>query len=312
MTQFAMLFPGQGSQSVGMLTELAAVHPEIRATFSEAGEVLGINLWRLANEGPLEELNRTELTQPALLAAGIAVWRAWSAVGGPAPAIMAGHSLGEYTALVAAGAISFADAVKVIAVRGQLMQSAVPEGEGSMAAILGLNDELVEAICREAAEGQVVAPANYNSPGQLVIAGHATAVERAMRKCLDAGAKRAMVLPVSVPSHSELMGSAAAGLKDVLAGIEIRGPRVPVLHNIDIEPRNEPDRIRAALVAQLSAPVRWTATIEAIVGRDILHMAECGPGRVLCGLGRRIEKKVSWVALDQPGQIESTSAEWEA
>jgi [acyl-carrier-protein] S-malonyltransferase len=310
MTQFAMLFPGQGSQSVGMLAELAAVRPEIRATFSEAGEVLGIDLWRLVSEGPAEELNRTELTQPAMLAGGIAVWRAWVAAGGPVPSIMAGHSLGEYSALVAAGAIDFADALKVVAARGRLMQSAVPDGEGAMAAILGLDDELVEAICREAAEGQVVAPANYNSPGQLVIAGHATAVERAMHKCRDAGAKRAMVLPVSVPSHSELMKSAAEELGDVLAGIEIRTPRVAVLHNIDVESRSEPDEIRAALIGQMSAPVRWTATIQAIVSRDILHMAECGPGRVLCGLGRRIEKKVGWVALEQPDQLESTSAEW--
>ncbi len=310
MTQFAMLFPGQGSQSLGMLTDLAARHTEIRNSFVEAGDALDIDLWRLVCEGPAEELNRTELTQPAMLAAGVAVWRVWVAQGGAIPAVMAGHSLGEYTALVAAGSVDFSDALKVVAARGRLMQSAVPEGQGAMAAILGLDDDLVEAICREAAEGQVVAPANYNSPGQLVIAGHVTAIERAMYKCREAGAKRAMILPVSVPSHSELMQGAAEGLKEVLDAIDIRPPQVAILHNVDVDEHRQPGAIRAALTGQLSAPVRWTATIQAIIGRDIMRMAECGPGRVLCGLGRRIEKRVEWVALEQPGQIESTSAEW--
>ena len=310
MTDFALLFPGQGSQSVGMLADLAGVHDDVRKTFVEAGDVLGVDLWQLICEGPAEELNRTELTQPAMLAAGVAVWRVWRGLGGPQPKIMAGHSLGEYSALVAAGALDFDAAVTVVSERGRLMQAAVPEGEGAMAAILGLDDEVVEAICREAAEGQIVAPANYNSPGQLVIAGESTAVERAMHKCRDAGAKRAMVLPVSVPSHSELMKPAAEGLAAVLENVEVRAPNVPVLHNIDMQARTEPDEIRAALVSQLYSAVRWTGTIQAIVAADVMQMAECGPGRVLCGLGRRIERKAQWAPLEQPDLMEKTLAEW--
>jgi [acyl-carrier-protein] S-malonyltransferase len=306
MTEFAMMFPGQGSQSVGMLADLAETRPEVRETFREAGEALGLDLWQLARRGPADELNRTELTQPAMLAGGIAVWRAWRALGGPMPAVMAGHSLGEYSALVAAEAIDFADAIRIVSRRGQLMQSAVPAGEGAMAAILGLDDEVVEAICREAQEGQVVAPANYNSPGQLVIAGDAAAVERAMHKCRDAGAKRAMVLPVSVPSHCALMDPAGRSLVDVLAETDIRSPKVPILHNVDVAEHAEPGAIREALVRQLSAPVRWTATVQALAGRGIGQMAECGPGRVLSGLGRRIDRAVTWVALEQPGLIEQT------
>jgi [acyl-carrier-protein] S-malonyltransferase len=310
MTDFALLFPGQGSQSVGMLADLAGVHADVRKTFAEAGDALGVNLWQLICEGPAEELNRTELTQPAMLAAGVAVWRVWRDLGGPQPKIMAGHSLGEYSALVAAGALDFDAAVTVVSERGSLMQAAVPEGEGAMAAILGLDDEVVEAICREAAEGQIVAPANYNSPGQLVIAGESTAVERAMHKCQDAGAKRAMVLPVSVPSHSELMKPAAEGLAAVLENVEVRAPNVPVLHNIDMQARTDPDEIRAALVGQLYSAVRWTGTIQAIVSAGVMHMAECGPGRVLCGLGRRIERKAKWAPLEQPDPMETTLAEW--
>lgn len=308
MTEIAILFPGQGSQSVGMLSELADSRPEIEQTFAEAGDVLGIDLWQLVSQGPAEELNRTELTQPAMLAAGIALWRAWRASGGPLPTLMAGHSLGEYAALVAAEAMHFGDALRVVSRRGQLMQSAVPEGEGAMAAILGLDDELVEAICREAEEGQVVAPANYNSPGQLVIAGASNAVERAMHKCRDAGAKRVMVLPVSVPSHCALMIPAGEALAEILAGIDIRSPVVPVLHNVDVAEHNDPIAIRDALVRQMSSPVRWTATVQAIAGRGVSQMIECGPGRVLSGLGRRIDRNGRWSALEQPGVIEETIA----
>lgn len=226
------------------------------------------------------------------------------------PAVMAGHSLGEYSALVAAGALDFADAIRIVSRRGQLMQSAVPEGQGAMAAILGLDDEVVEAICREAEEGQVVAPANYNSPGQLVIAGESNAVERAMHKCRDAGAKRAMVLPVSVPSHCALMKPAGKALAELLAQIEIKTPAVPILHNVDVAEHAGPDAIRAALVAQLSAPVRWTATVQAIAARGLSQMAECGPGRVLSGLGRRIDRATSWAAFEQPGVIESCIEQW--
>jgi [acyl-carrier-protein] S-malonyltransferase len=311
MTEFAMLFPGQGSQSVGMLAELAADCPEVQATFSEAGEVLDMDLWTLVAQGPAEELNRTELTQPAMLAGGIAVWRVWQRMGGRSPRLLAGHSLGEYAALVAAQAMDFAEAVQVVAERGRLMQAAVPAGEGAMAAILGLADDVVEAICREAAEDQVVAPANYNSPGQLVIAGDASAVERAMHKCRDAGAKRAMVLPVSVPSHCELMRSAADGLAVALDGVEIRSPQIPVLHNVDVQPRQTPEEIRQALIKQMSSPVRWTETIQAIAANEVELMAECGPGRVLSGLGRRIERAVRWAPLEQIDLIKSTIADLE-
>ncbi len=312
MTNFAMLFPGQGSQSVGMLAELAGERPEVCETFEQAGQALEMDLWRLVNDGPAEQLDRTELTQPAMLTAGIAVWRVWQALGGPRPAMMAGHSLGEYAALVAAGAMDFPDAVRVVSVRGRLMQSAVPAGHGAMAAVLGLEDEVVEAICREACEDQVVAPANYNSPGQLVIAGHSAAVERAMHKCRDAGAKRAMILPVSVPSHSALMKPAADGLAEVLAGIEMRAPELPVLHNIDCQARTGPDEIRAALVGQMSAPVRWTETVQAMAGAGVKRLAECGPGRVLSGLTRRIDRSLSCVSLHQVSQMESLMGELES
>jgi [acyl-carrier-protein] S-malonyltransferase len=312
MTTLAMLFPGQGSQSVGMLAELAAERREVRDTFEEAGQALETDLWKLISEGPGEDLDRTELTQPAMLAGGIAIWRVWQALGGPMPVALAGHSLGEYSALVAAQALDFSDAIKVVSRRGQLMQSAVPAGVGAMAAILGLEDEVVEAICRESCEDQVVAPANYNSPGQLVIAGHSAAVERAMHKCRDAGAKRAMTLPVSVPSHSRLMEPAAAGLAEVLAAVEIAAPRVPVLHNIDCQPRKTPEEIRKALIGQLSAPVRWTGTIQAMSSAGIRHLAECGPGRVLAGLARRIDRKLPCASLLQVSQFESLIAELES
>lgn len=308
MTQFAMLFPGQGSQSVGMLAGLHEQHAVVRRTFEEAGEVLGRDLWQLVAEGPEQELNRTELTQPALLAAGIAVWRTWQALDGPQPARMAGHSLGEYSALVAAGAMDFATAVGVVAERGRQMQAAVPDGKGAMAAILGLDDEAVEAICREVAEDQVVAPANYNSPGQLVIAGDAAAVERAMHKCGEAGARKAMILPVSVPSHSSLMQPAADVMTEVLEEVEIRTPAIPVVHNHDVAEHNDPDEIRLALVRQLCSPVRWTASMRRLVDSGIMHLAECGPGRVLCGLGRRIERAAEWIPLEPVGAIEDAIA----
>lgn len=305
MSELALLFPGQGSQSVGMLAELASVHPQVQETFEQAGQVLAVDLWQLISEGPAEDLNRTELTQPAMLAGGVAVWRVWQALDGPVPAAMAGHSLGEYTALVAAGALAFEDAVRVVAERGRLMQEAVPEGDGAMAAVLGLDDEVVAAICREAAEGQVVTPANYNSPGQIVIAGDSAAVERAMHKCRDAGAKRAMILPVSVPSHSPLMRSAAESLAHILADVEIHAPGIPVIHNVDVDSHDQADAIRQSLVTQMYSPVRWTETVQALTARGILVMAECGPGRVLSGLGRRIDRSVKWMPLDQPDLIDS-------
>lgn len=310
MSEFAMLFPGQGSQSVGMLSALAERHDIVRETFHQAGDILETDLWTLVSEGPEDELNRTELTQPAILAGAIAAWRIWRAHDGPNPARLAGHSLGEYSALVVAGAIDFDSAIKVVAERGRQMQAAAPAGQGAMAAILGLEDEVVEAICQEVAEDQVLAPANYNSPGQIVIAGEAAAIERAIHKCTEAGARRAVVLPVSVPSHCRLMQPAAEAMKEVLEHTEIRTPEIPVIHNCDVTTHQDPDEIRSALVSQLSSPVRWTESVRAITDSGIMRLAECGAGRVLCGLGRRIERSAEWVALDQPDAIETTVEKW--
>lgn len=310
MTEFAMLFPGQGSQSVGMLSELAEHRDEIRDTYREAGDVLDIDLWRLVSEGPEEELNRTELTQPAILAGGVGVWRAWTRLGGAAPARLAGHSLGEYTALVVAGALEFADAVKLVAERGRRMQDAVPGGAGAMAAVLGLEDEVVEAICREVAEDQVVVPANYNSPGQIVIAGHAAAIERALHKCSEAGARRAVRLPVSVPSHSPLMQPAAEAMRGILADTTISRPAIEVIHNADVAPHAEPEAIRDALLRQLTHPVRWTETVRGICKAGIMDLMECGPGRVLCGLGRRIDRQARWLGLEKPETLEEAADKW--
>lgn len=304
MTQFAMLFPGQGSQSVGMLAEMAQRHDLVRTTFDQAGEVLGVGLWKLVSEGPARELDRTELTQPAVLAAAIALWRVWESLGAARPVRLAGHSLGEYSALVAAGSIGFETAVALVAERGRQMQAAVPEGQGAMAAVLGLDDEVVAAICREVAEDQVVVPANFNSPGQIVIAGDAAAVERALHKCTEAGARRAVRLPVSVPSHSPLMAPAAEAMREVLERTEIRAPSIPVVHNCDVAAHDDPDAIRAALVGQLTSPVRWTESVRSICDAGIMELAECGPGRVLCGLGRRIERQAGWIALEQPDALE--------
>ncbi|MDZ7789977.1 MAG: ACP S-malonyltransferase [Xanthomonadales bacterium] len=308
MTDFALLFPGQGSQSVGMLAGLADKHERVRQTFAQAGDVLDTDLWKLVREGPEEELNRTELTQPAVLAGAVAVWRVWQDLGGPVPARLAGHSLGEYSALVVAGSLDFETAVALVAERGRQMQAAVPEGVGAMAAILGLDDEVVAAICREVAEDQVVVPANHNSPGQIVIAGNAAAVERALHKCSEAGARRAVKLPVSVPSHSPLMEPAAEAMREILADTEIRRPAVPVVQNCDVATHDDVDAIREALVRQLTSPVRWTETVRAIGEAGIMHFAECGPGRVLCGLGRRIERQASWVGLDSPDTLEEAIA----
>ncbi len=310
MSQFAFVFPGQGSQSVGMLAGLAEQYPEVFQTFREASEVMHIDLWKLVCDGPVESLNQTQITQPVMLAADIAVWRVWQSLDGPTPAMVAGHSLGEYAALVAAEAMEFNDAVAVVSERGRLMQAAVPEGNGAMAAILGLDDELVEAICREVAEGQIVAPANYNSPGQLVIAGEASAVERAMHKCMDAGARRTTVLPVSVPSHCELMRPAADRLGQQLEKVNIRTSAIPVLHNVDIQSHNKPENIRQALVRQMSSPVRWTGTIQAMAKQGVICLGECGPGRVLAGLGRRINKDLSFIALEQPEALARCAVEW--
>lgn len=306
MTHSAVVFPGQGSQSVGMLAEMHAASERIAQTFAEASDAIGRDLWQLASAGPGDELNQTRWTQPVMLAADIALWREYRARGGELPLAMAGHSLGEYAALVAAGALEFTDAVRVVHARGELMQQAVAEGEGAMAAILGLDDEVVERICGDT-EGSVVA-ANYNSPGQVVIAGSRISVERAVERCRQAGARRAMLLPVSVPAHSPLMEPAAAGLAAALAEVPIRAPQCPVLHNRDLKPHSEPEEIRQALVEQLTYPVPWTETVRELRGRGATRFLECGPARVLAGLGRRIDRDAEWIALESPDGMQQAVA----
>jgi [acyl-carrier-protein] S-malonyltransferase len=284
--KLAMMFPGQGSQSVGMLAGLGAAEPVVRETFAEASAVLGYDLWALCQEGPEERLSDTERTQPAMLAAGVSVWRAWSRRGGAAPSMLAGHSLGEYSALVAAGALEFESAIALVRFRGEAMQRAVPAGAGAMAAILGLDDAVIEAACREAEQGEVVQPVNYNAPGQLVIAGAASAVARAIEACKARGAKRAVLLPVSVPSHSTLMQPAAESLRERLRELAFRAPAVRV-YSFDAGLYTDADSIRDGLYRQLFNPVRWSAIVAAMIGEGATQMVECGPGKVLAGLARR-------------------------
>jgi [acyl-carrier-protein] S-malonyltransferase len=306
---FAFVFPGQGSQSVGMLGALSAAQPAVQATFAQASEVLGYDLWQLTSAGPAEDLNATERTQPAMLAAGVATWRTWQARGGALPTLVSGHSLGEFTALVCAGALDFAPAIALVRCRGELMQAAVPAGSGAMAAILGLDDAAVEAACREAAQGEVVEPANYNSPGQVVIAGAAAAVQRAIGAAKARGAKRAVLLPVSVPSHSSLMQGAAVRLQERLAALEVRVPKIRYLSAVDARPHEDPQEIRALLVRQLSSPVRWSQTLSAL-SAGLAQVIECGPGKVLTGLNRRIEKRadLTFLALEDPASLDAALA----
>jgi [acyl-carrier-protein] S-malonyltransferase len=283
----AFLFPGQGSQSVGMMNGLSQ-HPEVRQTFDEASAALGEDLWKLVTEGPVETLNQTTYTQPAMLAADIATWRVYLGQGGTMPAVMAGHSLGEIAALVAAGALYFADAVKLTRFRAEAMQNAVPEGVGAMAAVLGLDDGAVRAVCAEAAQGEVLEPVNLNSPGQVVIAGNKAAVERGMTLAKEKGAKRALPLPVSVPSHSSLMKPAADKFRAYLESVNLRVPSMPVLQNADVQAFTDPAAIKDALARQLHSPVRWVETVQALAGQGIERCVECGPGKVLAGLVKRI------------------------
>lgn len=305
----AFVFPGQGSQSVGMLAELAESYPVVKQTYEEASAVLGYDLWKLVSEGPAEELNQTDITQPALLAAGIAVWRVWQEKGGLQPDILAGHSLGEYTALVASGAIDFADGIALVAERGKYMQEAVPAGEGGMAAILGLEDARVIEICEQAAEGEVVSAVNFNSPGQVVIAGQAAAVDRAMELAKEAGAKRALKLAVSAPSHCALMQPAAERLAEKLASIEIQSPSIPVINNADVTMPSDADEIRNALVRQLHSPVRWVESVEKMSADGVDRLIECGPGKVLVGLNKRIVKTMSAAAIFDNATLDAALAE---
>lgn len=299
----AIVFPGQGSQAAGMQAALAEEYPEIRETYREASDQLGFDLWELVQEGPAEGVNETVVTQPAMLTAGVGAWRAWRKAGGATPGYMAGHSLGEYSALTCAGALPFADAVRLVARRAELMQAAVPAGEGAMAAILGLDDDVVVSVCRGAAEGEVVSAVNFNSPGQVVIAGHRAAVERASEQAKAVGAKRAMLLSVSVPAHCDLMRPAAAEFAAALAGIDFAVPSIPVVNNVDVELYDSPARIRDGLARQLYSPVQWTATIRYLVERGASFLLEAGPGKVLTGLARRIDRSVPAGCLDSPAAL---------
>ena len=299
----AFVFPGQGSQSLEMQDELAERFPEVKATYAEASEQLGYDLWQLAQEGPKEKLDETVVTQPVMMTAGFAGWRVWQNAGGETPALLAGHSLGEYTALVCAGVIEFPDAIRLIRRRAELMQQAVPAGDGAMAAILGLDDETVLSVCRDAEEGQVVQAVNFNTPGQVVIAGARSAVERAAELATSAGARRALLLNVSVPAHSDLMRPAAEELAEALAATNLMAPSIPVISNVDVVPYETVEQIRDGLRRQLHSPVRWAETIEFMIEDGITKVVECGPGKVLAGLNRRIDRGLSSKCLDSPAAL---------
>jgi [acyl-carrier-protein] S-malonyltransferase len=306
----AFVFPGQGSQSIGMMSALAKVSPAIEATFAEASAVLGYDLWRRCQEGPPEALNATECTQPAMLTAGIATYRLWRERGGAVPPLMAGHSLGEFTALVAAGVLDFATAVGLVKYRGELMQTAVPEGLGAMAAILGLEDIDVEAVCEEASADEVVEAVNFNGPGQVVIAGHAAAVARAMEGATAMGARRAIALPISVPAHSSLMQPAAERLRVRLEATTFTPVRGVSVYGVDVKTHSTPESIRAGLVKQLYTPVYWAATVRTIIAAGATRIVECGPGKVLTGLNRRVDKnrELKMLALEDPLALDEALA----
>jgi [acyl-carrier-protein] S-malonyltransferase len=308
----AFVFPGQGSQFPAMLAELADVRPQVRATFEEASEGAGLDLWALSQEDADGKLGQTEFTQPALLAAGVAVWRSWLAAGGARPSLLAGHSLGEYGALVAADALTLADAARLVRERGRLMQLAVPAGTGGMAAVLGAEDALVAEVCAAVSGDEVVVPANYNSPGQIVIGGHAAAVDRALAELAARGVRKAVKLPVSVPSHTPLMREAANRLGEVMSAMSWRDPAIPVVQNVDGEVHAGAPAVRDALVRQLYLPVRWTECVQALATRGITSVAECGPGKVLTGLAKRIDKSLDARALGLPADFDAALAEWQA
>ncbi|MCB2427563.1 ACP S-malonyltransferase [Methylophaga pinxianii] len=302
----AFIFPGQGSQSVSMLAELSESFPQVQQTFAEASEVLGYDLWSLVQNGPESELNQTDKTQPAMLAAGIAVWRCWQAMSDYKPAYFAGHSLGEYTALVAAEALDFKAAIKLVEKRGQLMQQAVPAGEGAMAAILGLEDDAVKAVCEQASVEGIVEAVNFNSPGQVVIAGSKAAVDKAVEIATENGAKRALLLPVSVPSHCALMRPAAEELSKELESITIQAPQIPVIHNASVTTTVNPVEIRQLLAKQLYNPVRWVETVEWLTANGVDTLVECGPGKVLAGLSKRIDKSLQALPIFDSVTLQKT------
>ncbi|WNZ54548.1 ACP S-malonyltransferase [Microbulbifer sp. MKSA007] len=299
----AFVFPGQGSQKIGMLSEIAQEAPEIQATFAEASNVLGYDLWDLCQNGEQEAINLTQRTQPLLLTSSVALYRMWRSRGGAQPAFMAGHSLGEWSALVCSGVLAFKDAVHLVRERGRLMQEAVPVGEGAMAAIIGLDDAAVEEACAASAESEIVAAVNYNSPGQIVIAGSSAAVQRAIEACKAAGVKKAMPLPVSAPFHTELMRPAAEKLTPQIEATEFNAPEIPIVHNVHAELEVDPEKIKTLMIEQIYRPVRWTACAQKIIGSGVEQMVECGPGKVLSGLIKRVDRSVSCHAIDSPSNF---------
>lgn len=301
----AFIFPGQGSQTIGMLKDLSDNFSEVSTTFEEASDALGYDLWSLIQEGPAEKLNSTDVTQPAMLASGVATYRVWQAKGGATPAMMAGHSLGEYTALVCSGSLNFVDAVKLVSQRGKFMMQAVPAGTGAMAAILGMEDDAVRQVCLDAAQGEVLEAVNYNSPGQIVVAGNKSAVERVCVLAKEKGAKRALELPVSVPSHCALMKPAADQLAEVMSDISFNTPTIPVINNVDVTAAQSETDIRDALKRQLFSPVRWVETVEKMAADGADQFIECGPGKVLLGLNKRINKALTTSALFDTTSIEA-------
>ena len=303
MTKIAVVFPGQGSQTLGMLADLAATYPQVEETFREASAVLGYDLWQLVSQGPAEELNKTWQTQPALLAASVAIWRVWQQQNGTQPVLMAGHSLGEYSALVCAGVLDFKQAISLVELRGKLMQEAVPAGTGAMYAIIGLDNDAIAKACEESAQGQVVSPVNFNSPGQVVIAGNKEAVERAGAACKEAGAKRALPLPVSVPSHCALMKPAAEKMAIALENVTFSAPQYSVVNNVDVKVETSPEAIRSALVRQLYSPVRWTESVEYIAAQGVEQLLEVGPGKVLTGLTKRIVDTLTAAAVNDTASL---------
>lgn len=309
MSKFAMVFPGQGSQTVGMLADLATQFPIVEQTFAEASDALGYDLWKLVQEGPAEELNKTWQTQPALLAASVAIYRVWQQQNGAQPAMMAGHSLGEYSALVCAGVLDFKQAIRLVELRGRLMQEAVPAGTGAMSAIIGLDNDAIAKACEESAQGEVVSPVNFNSPGQVVIAGNKDAVERAGAACKAAGAKRALPLPVSVPSHCALMKPAAEKLAVALQEVTFNAPQFAVINNVDVKAETSPEAIRDALVRQLYSPVRWSESVEFMAGEGVEHLLEVGPGKVLTGLTKRIVDTMTAAAINDAASVSAALAQ---
>ena len=307
----AFVFPGQGSQSLGMLAELGSEYSAVKSTFDEASTGAGVDLWVLSQRGPEADLNRTENTQPALLAAGVAVWRVWHERGGPTPALLAGHSLGEYAALVCAGVLGLREAAALVAERGRLMQAAVPPGVGAMAAILGGDDAQIAQVCAEVAEGEVVAPVNYNAPGQLVIAGNAAAVDRAIARLAELGVRKAVKLAVSVPSHCALMRGAADELANKFDAIAWSLPKIPVIQNVEAKSYDNIEDIRGALARQLYSPVRWTESVQQLAARGATRVAECGPGKVLTGLLKRIERALDGRGIGAPGDMTQALGEWQ-